>query len=226
METSLTKLLHETAAKMDADMIGIADPECFFDPEYEGNRPQDVMPDVRSVVVLGVGVPRGAFENLPSGRAEYTNTLMAATATLRIISFRMARIIEDRGYRATIVPAEGSEFGYWYADRETLRANLSMKYAAYHAGLGNFGMNHLLITPAFGPRVRIMAVLTNAELKTGKPSLPFVNEKCSSCLKCIEICPAGAISKDGTIDRHKCAEYMFNTLGGLRCGMCIKVCPL
>jgi epoxyqueuosine reductase QueG len=71
-----------------------------------------------------------------------------------------------------------------------------------------------------------MAVLTNAEPKTGKPSLPFVNEKCSSCLKCIEICPAGAISKDGTIDRHKCAEYMFNTLGGLRCGMCIKVCPL
>lgn len=153
---------------------------------------------------------------------------MAATAILRIIAFQLAKIIEKEGYRATIVPTEGSEFGYWYADRKTLKANLSIKYAAYCVGLGNFGMNHLLITKDYGPRIRMTTILTDAPLEAeGKEAvLPFINEKCKSCMKCIEICPADAIFADGNIDRQKCAQYMFSELGGLRCGLCIKVCPM
>lgn len=226
-DSSLTKVLQDTASEMNADLFGIADASCFLDPGYAGNRPQDVMKDVRSVIILGVAVPRGAFESLPAGRAEYTNTLMAATATLRVIAFQLARLIEKNGYRATIVPTEGSEFGYWYADRETLKANMSIKYAAYRAGLGNFGINHLLTTKEFGPSVRMTAILTDAELNTQKEEpLPLINRACSTCLKCIAVCPAGAISEDGAIDRHKCADYMFGELGGLRCGLCVKVCPL
>ncbi len=224
---TLTRKLEDTASEMDADIIGFADPECFLNSGYKGNRPQDIMPDVRSVIVLGVEIPRGAFETLPEGRAEYTNTLMAGTATLRIIAFKLAKMIEKEDHRATILPSEGSEFGYWYANRETLKANMSIKYAAYHAGISNFGMNHLMISKDFGPRVRMTAILTNAELENEEEiSLPFINEKCRTCQKCIKICPVGALSEDGTIDRHKCADYMFNELGGLRCGMCVKVCPL
>jgi len=36
----------------------------------------------------------------------------------------------------------------------------------------------------------------------------------------------GAISADGTFRPRACLDYMFTTLGGLRCGMCIRVCPL
>lgn len=227
-DTALIEKIKNKAFEMNADFIGVADPACFESPDYAGNKPQDVMPEVKSVIVLGVGVPRGAFESLPKGRPEYTNTLMAATATLRIIAFQLAKMIEKEGYRATIVPTEGSEFGYWYADRETLKANLSIKYAAYCAGLGSFGMNHLLITKNYGPRIRMTAILTDSPLETEEKAaeLPFINEKCKSCMKCIEICPAGAISANGEIDRQKCAGYMFNELGGLRCGLCIKVCPM
>ncbi len=222
--------LQRAAMKMNADLIGFADPACFLDKIYTGNRPQDIMPDIGSVLILGLGVPRGAFETLPKGRAQYTNTLMAATATLRIIAFQLARIIEKQGYKASIVPTEGSEFGYWYADRQTLKADISIKYAAYHAGMGNFGLNHLLITKEFGARVRMNAILTDAILfdksqHASSPSLTFINEKCDSCMRCIEACPVGAISKDGTIDKHKCATYMFTTLGGLRCGLCVQACP-
>jgi epoxyqueuosine reductase QueG len=227
LDKTLKKTLQDTAMEMNADFIGFADPESFLDPEYTGNKPQDVMKDLQSVIVLGVGVPRGAFEPLPDGRAEYTNTLMAATATLRVIAFQLARIIEKNGYLATILPSEGSEFGYWYADRETLKANMSIKYASYHAGIGNFGLNHLLLTDDFGPRVSMTALLTDAKLGTREENpLPFLNKACTTCKKCVEICPVDAISEDGTIDRQKCADYMFNKLGGLRCGMCIKVCPL
>lgn len=226
-DPDLKEMLQDKAMEMNADLIGFADPGCFLDREYTGNRPQDVMPDVGYVIVLGVGVPRGAFETLPKGRAEYTNTLMAATATLRVIAFQLARTLEKNGYLATILPSEGSEFGYWYADRRTLKASMSIKYASYHTGLGNFGLNHLLITEDFGPRVRLTAILTDARPgTTEKDGLPFINRACSSCKKCVGICPVGAISDDGTIDRQKCADYMFNVLGGLRCGMCVKVCPL
>ncbi|AKB85266.1 4Fe-4S binding protein [Methanococcoides methylutens] len=226
-DSNLTEALKDMAFELGADFIGIADRSSFEKSEYTGNKPQDVMKDLQSVIILGVSVPRGAFETLPKGRGEYTNTLMAATATLRIIAFQLAKRIEKEGYMATIAPSEGSEYGYWYADRETLKGDLSFKYAAYQAGIGNFGMNHLLITKDFGPKVRMTGILTDAPLDTEeKAELPLVNDACSKCLKCIDICPVDALTEEGVIHREKCAEYMFNELGGLRCGLCIKVCPL
>ncbi len=225
-EKSLTEKLSAMAEALGADFVGIADASGFLDGSYKGNKPQDFMKGCRSVIVIGVSVPRGCIEELPKGRAEYTNTLMAGTATLRVIAFRLAREIEKEGYRATIVPTEGSEFGYWYADRNTLKGDMSIKYAVYLSGLGRYGINHLILTKDFGPRVRMTAIVTDAPLGAGKPCGPLVEESCASCLKCVDACPIGAFDEDGNLDREKCANYMFNSLGGLRCGLCIKVCPL
>ncbi|WP_292470286.1 4Fe-4S dicluster domain-containing protein [Methanolobus sp.] len=224
---NITENLKDMALELGTDFIGITGSSAFQSSDYVGNKPQDVMPDMKSVVILGVSVPNGAFDTLPKGRAEYTNTLMAATATLRVIAFQVAKFIERKGYKATIAPSEGSEFGYWYADRETLKADFSFKYASYHAGLGNFGMNHLLITKDFGPRIRMTAILTDAPFEDDEViQLPLINDACRGCMKCIEICPVDALTEEGVIHREKCAEYMFDVLGGLRCGMCLKVCPL
>jgi epoxyqueuosine reductase QueG len=103
---------------------------------------------------------------------------------------------------------------------------MSIKYAVYLSGLGRYGINHLILTENLGPRVRMTAIVTDAPLMTGEPCGPLVEERCSSCLKCVAICPAGAFDKEGNMDREKCADYMFNSLGGLRCGLCVKVCPL
>jgi epoxyqueuosine reductase QueG len=210
-----------------ADFVSIADAAGFLNPDYVGNRPQEIMPGVKSVIIIGVTIPRGCILPLPKGRAEYTNTLMAGTATLRVIAFRIARDIETCGFLASIVPTEGSEFGMWYAEKETLKADISLKYAAYLAGLGTYGINQLLITPDFGSRVRMTAILTDAFLEPGHPSGEhFVHPECAGCHRCVRICPAGALSDDGTINARACSDYLFSTLGGLRCGMCIRECPL
>ncbi|HRU30896.1 MAG TPA: epoxyqueuosine reductase [Methanoregulaceae archaeon] len=223
---TLTRHLQETALEKGADLFGVAASDCFLNPHYTGNKPQDVMESARSVIVIGVAVPSGSIDHLPRGRAEYTNTLMAGTATLRVIAFHLAREIEKKGYSATIVPTEGSEFGYWYADRETLMADISIKYAAFCAGLGSYGINHLLITDAYGPRVRMTAIITDAPLdKSGNSFRPLLYEGCRDCMKCVEACPVTAFTADGMIDRHRCADYMFQTLGGLRCGLCVRACP-
>jgi len=213
--------------QLGADFVGIADAAGFLKAEYTGNRPQEIMPGVRSVIVIGVAIPRGCILPLPNGRAEYTNTLMAGTATLRIIAFRMARDLEERGYLASIVPTEGSEFGMWYADKETLKADISLKYAAFLAGIGTYGLNQLLITPRFGSRVRMTAILTDAPIDPDQPLRDsLIRPECDACRICVRTCPAGALRENGSMDTHACRDYLFTTLGGLRCGLCIRHCPL
>jgi epoxyqueuosine reductase len=217
--------LKEMAFGEGIDLFRIADADCFLDSEYEGNRPQDFLEDVRSVIIIGSVVPNGVVDPLPKGRSQYTNTLMAATALLRVASFKLARFIERTGHWASIVPNEGSEFGYWYADKDTLRADLSVKWAAYCAGMGNYSINQLLITPEYGPRVRLTAILTDMVLDYDGKSMPLISDACGDCRRCIQVCPVQAIHEDGTFERFKCKEYMFSELGGLRCGLCLKVCP-
>ncbi len=219
----LDETLRTIAGDMGVEVFGIAAASGFDNPAYQGNRPQTIMPDVRSVIVIGVAVPRGCIEPLPNGRAEYTNTLLAGTVTLRAAAFRVAQTLEREGHKASIVPIEGSEFGYWYVDRETLKADVSIKYAAYLAGLGRYGVSNLLLIPGIGPRVRMTAVVTDAPLTSGSPSANLKAD-CTDCLRCVEACPADALHEDGSIERERCRDYMFNTLGGLRCGLCVKAC--
>jgi len=222
----MTEKLRETGMSLGADFLGIANSDGFLDKKYQGNKPQDILKDCKNIIVIGVSIPKGCFKPLPKGRAEYTNTLMAGTTTLRIIGFKLSKFIEEYGYLATLAPSEGSEFGYWYADKETLKADFSMKYACYLSGIGKFGLNHLAITEKFGPRIRMAAIITDAPLIADSSSREFIDSRCKDCYRCIDICPVSALSNDGTIERQKCRDYMFNELGGLRCGMCIKVCPL
>ena len=222
----LSNKIVEEAKKLGADFLGIANVSGFLDESYQGTKPQDFMKDARTVIILGISVPKESLESLPRGRGEYTNTLVAVSATLRMIAFRLARNLEKEGYKAVIVPPEGDEFGHARSDRKTPKANISTKYAAYLSGLGKYGINHLLLTEGFGPRVRMTAIVTDTPLETGCPQKGIFDERCATCLRCVSICPAGALDKAGNIDRQKCADYMSNALGGLRCGLCVKVCPL
>ncbi|MGI6472441.1 MAG: hypothetical protein ACOX1N_05200 [Candidatus Methanomethylophilaceae archaeon] len=128
-DITLFNELKQLAEAEGMDLFGVVDANCFLDEKYTGKKPQDFFENIRSVVLLAAAVHNGAVEPLPAGRAEYTNTLMSATAFLRVAAYKVARRIEKKGFLASIVPNEGSEFGYWYADKETLLANLSIKWA-------------------------------------------------------------------------------------------------
>lgn len=67
---------------------------------------------------------------------------------------------------------------------------IPLKTTAVLCGLGSQGKNSLLITPDFGPRVFLIAVLTSAELK---PDSPFEEDLCKDCERCIKVCPTNAI---------------------------------
>ncbi|MGY5858634.1 MAG: reductive dehalogenase domain-containing protein [Candidatus Thorarchaeota archaeon] len=104
---------------------------------------------------------------------------------------------------------------------------------AIRAGLGWIGRHGLLITPEFGPRVRIAAVYTSID------NLPlaeandhsWISDYCSTCGLCIRKCPPGAIHDESIthdsgrvtyVSLDKCFAYFAEYYG---CSICVKVCP-
>ncbi len=105
---------------------------------------------------------------------------------------------------------------------------------ARDAGLGEIGRMGLLMTPKFGPRVRIGVVTTDMPLVANiyKPDYSIINF-CNICKKCADTCPSKAISKterkgaEGakrwTINHEACFTYWCKA--GTDCGRCMAVCP-
>lgn len=71
------------------------------------------------------------------------------------------------------------------------------------AGLGEKGVNGLLITEKYGSWVFIGEIVTTLLLEPTKKRASV----CDGCGKCIEACPTGALSEDG-FDRAKCLSYI------------------
>ncbi|UCH31681.1 MAG: epoxyqueuosine reductase [Candidatus Bathyarchaeota archaeon] len=80
---------------------------------------------------------------------------------------------------------------------------IPLKTAAVRSGLGCQGKNTLLITPEYGPRIRLISVLTAAELDTDKPCK---DDLCGECEKCIIACPTKAL-EPYKIVINRCLTY-------------------
>ena len=63
------------------------------------------------------------------------------------------------------------------------------------AGFGAIGYHGLLITPEFGPRVRLAAVFTSIEdlPSTATDEHAWIEDFCRECVKCVRQCPPQAI---------------------------------
>jgi epoxyqueuosine reductase len=113
------------------------------------------------------------------------------------------------------------------------------KVLAVRAGLGVMGTNTLLTHPRFGSWVYLGGILTDAGLVADEPLPPAA--ACSSCRRCIDACPGGALREDGTLDGRRCLSYwtaeaeverfpdeLSARLGGrlFGCDRCQEVCPM
>lgn len=181
-----------------ADLVGIADADCIeATPRRRG--PRFLMPEAKSIVVIAQRMIRGSLES-PSDMA--TTVLgIALYDELHLLSLRLARYLEQRGYRAAIVPpyspVEMSE------ETKGFTGDVSLRHAAVAAGLGVLGSNNLLVTPEFGPRVRLGAVVSTAELA---PDVPLSENFCEDCGACVSACPVDALSEPGKTRTGRCVR--------------------
>ncbi|KPU42216.1 epoxyqueuosine reductase [Oxobacter pfennigii] len=161
----------------------------------------------------------------------YFHHYKAVNALIDNITLRASLLIQDWGYLAAAIPAsqtvKTSEDLYTGIFQHKTAANLS--------GLGWIGKSGLLITPEYGPRVRLGTILTDMEL----PGTEDIhNTDCKGCNICKIACPAMAITgknwykgvqRSEIIDAEACSKYMntnFKHIGrGSVCGICMNVCP-
>ncbi len=104
---------------------------------------------------------------------------------------------------------------------------------AVDAGLGELGRLGLLMTPQYGPRVRLAIVTTDLPLTQDAPLTFGVQHFCDFCKKCSDGCPSAAIDS-GEKTLHKGVEkwktdqqrcYRFWRIQGTDCAACMRVCP-
>ncbi|CAB1082630.1 Iron-sulfur cluster-binding protein [Olavius algarvensis Delta 1 endosymbiont] len=111
---------------------------------------------------------------------------------------------------------------------------------AIDAGLGEIARNGLLITPQFGPRVRLAKILTDLPLVPDRPIEFGVWDFCLACEKCAKKCPSQSImygapqtephnisNRVGILKWHINAETCLNfwAVNGTDCSNCIRTCP-
>ena len=69
-----------------------------------------------------------------------------------------------------------------------------MDHAAVEAGLGTLGLNLQLLTPKYGPRVILIAVLTSAQVEADQPMKTPLCEG-PKCGRCLSACPGDVIGQ-------------------------------
>jgi len=174
------------ARELGADLVGIAD----------GARV-----DTSHITVLDGGRVIVLAKRLNDGvarirrwddRHKYYNDELALTH-LEETSLELVYWLEDCGYPAVIVPPTHVDPSR-YNDRpgEHLEPMLSLAHAAVEAGLGTLGLNLQLLTPQYGPRVILTAVLCSVDVECDEP---MKDALClgPSCGRCLKTCPADAV---------------------------------
>jgi epoxyqueuosine reductase len=158
------------------------------------------------------------YESMVEGRAIMDEAADAVSNLLRM-----------NGYRALSITSK------YTMDQGTIEGQISHKAVAHQAGLGWIGRSLLLVTPEYGPRVRLITVLTDAELDEGPNPM---NNRCGTCRVCIDGCPLKALTYSEFDDHPAERAAVFDVLSchlqekawlnmspPKFCARCVTECP-
>lgn len=232
-ESELTEELFSIIRDDAIDLVGFAPEKRFLDAPI-GHLPRDILPSATGVITCAIKQLDNVVDNLPDSRFCYSQQHQVLNRTLDDIGLTISKCLQRKGFYSVPISSEG-----FYETRQFL-AYFSHKHAAKAAGLGDIGINNLLVTPQYGSRVRLISIITNAPLV---PSPRLKKNPCTEwqglCQKiCVELCPAKCIDKNGNLNKVKCRFYHYEKLGSylrqnyvfslergnLACGMCVKAC--
>ena len=259
MQVTLTEAVKAEAHRLGFELVGVTTPEPpahyqVFERWLTAGRhgemtylaretsrqkradPRQVLPDCRSILVLGMRYPAGQVQRAaavqeadlaggePSGQlaayawgADYHDILPPRLrALVAFIEDRVQHPISNRIYTDT--------------------GPILERDLAQRAGLGWIGKNTCLIHPRHGSYFLLAEILLGIDLQ---PDLPFETDHCGTCTRCIDACPTQCILPDRTLDARRCISYLTIELKGeipsdLRsqmgewvfgCDVCQQVCP-
>ena len=214
--------LKRKARELGADLVGIA-PVARWENAPAMLRPTAHLPEAKSVIALSIHHPDASVEwgGLPN--SNYSGPFqLGMIPKLDTISWRLCKFLESYGYASIPLPCTG----FWrhrpYKSIDTTNtASFSHRHAFVAAGLGEFGWNNMALSYEYGPRNRLVSLITEAELE-GDP-LYSGDPLCDRCGMCEHMCPGKNYRKEMMLEPgydEVCVEdkkYRYAKLNRFRC---------
>jgi epoxyqueuosine reductase len=224
----LARVVKRTAGFLGADLVGVSavHPTWVYSHEFDlmarEHRPLELPDGCDKAVVMAVAMDYAAMRSAPTGVGGAATGL--GYSRMAFVAGLLAVFIRSLGYQA--IPC-GNDTA------------LSIPLALA-AGLGESSRMGLLVTPEYGPRVRLCKVFTDMPMETDEYRPFGVVDFCRACRKCAEHCPSRAVPEgdmttDGPnisshsgplkwyVDCEKC--FSFWARNRMDCTTCIRVCP-
>jgi epoxyqueuosine reductase len=191
-------------------------------PPDARRHPSSVLPEVRSVLMVGMNYNRARFPPPGAKIARYAR----GEDYHDVLRGRLNRLLE--WVRQEVPGCRGRGV--------VDTAPLLERDFARRAGLGWFGKNTMLINKRLGSYFFLGALLLDLELL---PDPVHESSHCGTCTACLDACPTGAFAGPGWLDSRRCISYLTIELRGpvpaeLRepvgdwlfgCDVCQEVCP-
>ena len=230
MDQPIREEILRRCGELDIPLAGFAPADAWDTPPFEpwvpGEfRPRAIWPEARTVIVIGLPVFLPILETSPS--IAYHELYRTVNTLLDINAYRIASLLNRRGFPSIPITRDG--YGSITLLKKKPIAFFSHRHAAYLAGLGTFGVNNMLLTPEFGPRVRFASVFTAAEIP---PDRVMEGSLCTRCMRCRDVCPVDALGNgdypEDLTDKGGCAARSEELARRFisPCGFCIRVCPI
>ena len=210
-----------------ADDPGFAELKSAVSPTHA--LPTDLLTDAKTAVSFFIPFTKDIAASNSQGRLASQQWGLAYIETNQLIadiSDHMKSFLEDRGFRTTTIPATHN------FDETKLISDWSHRHVARIAGLGNFGINNMLITES-GCCGRFGSFITTAPVEPDHRSDKefCLYRKNGTCGVCVKRCVNGALSLE-SFDRHRCYEMCLTNEANLKslgkadvCGKCVVSVP-
>jgi epoxyqueuosine reductase len=214
----VSRNVKEYVKELGADLVGILSVDLIADENIKAEI-KALLKDARTVIVFGRRLEHIMIKERDEESARY---LSAISKTLKLIARKLVRFIFTKGFSSKIL----SDPVHMREDK-----GINIKKLAEIAGLGQIGFNNLFLTPEYGPRILITAVVTDAQLEPDERNeLPICLElKGISCKKCADACPQLAISFTGRFYEAKCRKQLDEDVELYQaycCTFCVTSCPV
>ena len=196
-------------------------------PTHAG--PQDILAGARTVVAFFIPFPKSlTATNIKEKMSskEWAITYIETNELIARLSEHLQQFFAKLGASSCTIPATHN----W--DQERLISNWSHRHIAYIAGLGNFGLNNMLITEK-GCCGRVGSFVTTFPVAADTPSQsPACLYKLDgSCRKCVRKCVNEALTDD-SFDRFRCYAMLLQNVDAHSdvgyadvCGKCLVAVP-
>uniref|UniRef100_A0A7C4UCU0 Epoxyqueuosine reductase n=1 Tax=candidate division WOR-3 bacterium TaxID=2052148 RepID=A0A7C4UCU0_UNCW3 len=199
------------------DLFGVADLSSFKN-DFVQNL---LKKGLNRGIVIGYRLSKAILDEIEDHPTpEYYHHYRQVNMLLDQVGLKLTSFIQRKGFQSFPIPA--SQIVDW----EKQKGILSHKHLGVLAGLGFIGRNNLLVNLDYGAQFRITSILTDIPLETNKP----ISLDCGECTRCINVCPANAISlKREEFNHIACFEKLKEFVkkkytGQYICGICVKVC--